>query len=138
MVVLAELQFKWYLKRLNFFAYHIGRGIFYVFVGSLTFAVFGLDGVIAAFLMIIGGIVMVVGVIQIVFQFIAHKFGGTQQGYQPDYGNYYAEQELQDPNFDPNIYSQDIPTKLATPTYSTPVAGSPPQGFQVPSYNTNL
>ena len=148
-VVLAELQFKWFISRLNFLGFHMGRGIFYFFVGSLTFAVFGLSGVISVFLMIIGILTMICGIVQIVFQFIGHKFGETTSAgisgspYEVQYGNasaptekdFYADTELQDPNFDPNAYSGSIDINKDSYT-SAPQAGSPSQvGLQAPTYD---
>jgi len=149
-VILAELQFKWFISRLNFLGHHFGRGVFYIFVGSLTFAVFGLSGVISVFLMIIGILTMICGIVQIVFQFIGHKFAksdsaiantGTGSQYEVTYGgpsssteDFYGDTELKDPNFDPNMYSGGI--NMNKPSPSIPQAGSPSQvGLQSPQYD---
>merc|ERR1719333_1558122 len=149
LMILAELQFSWFVARLNFLGHHLGRGIFYLFVGSLTFAVFGLDGILSIFLMIIGILVMICGVTQIVFQFLGHKFlpksnseGGNSQ-YEVEYGsggvqsNSANDLELKDPNFDPNAYSVGgIDIGKPNPGYGSPQAGSPSQvGLAAPTYD---
>lgn len=150
-MVLAELQFKWFIQRLNFLGHHAGRGVFYLFVGSLTFAVFGLDGVVSVFLMIVGILVMICGIVQIVFQFIGHKFGSSsssgnlsssgsqyevQYGETPNESNFYSDTELQDPNFDPNVYSGGINIAKQPEYPGMPQAGSPSQvGLQAPQYD---
>lgn len=121
-MVLAEFQIKFFISRMSFLASHAGRGVFYFFVGSLCYAVFGIDGVISVFLIIVGIVVMLVGIIQVVYHFIGHKLGSSSSvqtsnnsgssHYAMDYGisnnTQYKVTELQDPNFDPNVYSRDI------------------------------
>lgn len=150
-MILAELQFKWFISKLNFLGVHAGRGIFYLFVGSLTFAVFGLDGVVSIFLMIVGILVMICGIVQIIFHFIGHKFTSSSSSaglsnsgsqYEVQYGetssenNFYSDVELQDPNFDPNAYSGNIDISKQPEYPGMPQAGSPSQvGLQAPQYD---
>ena len=113
-MILAEMQFSWFIARLNFLGFHLGRGIFYLFVGSLTFAVFGLDGILSIFLMIVGIIVMICGVTQVVFQFFGHKFAPVEsastlptviQPYSPkSVDSDYSAVSPKEPSFDPNAY----------------------------------
>jgi len=138
MMVLGELQFKWYISRVSFLGSHAGRGIFYLFVGSLCYVVSGIDGLVFVVLIIVGILVMALGVFQVVFHFLGHKFGNNSSssnqpgsGYTVEYGQsssnaYGRDTELQDPNFDPNFYSdftgQPQPASLEK------------QGLNVPDY----
>jgi hypothetical protein len=150
-MVLAELQFSWFLVRFNFLGYHLGRGLFHIFVGTLTFAVFGMDGVISIILMIIGIIVIVVGVVQIVIHFFGHRIPGgftftsesSATGYEVEYGNTssaFDTKDLEDRNFDPNAYGVaggiDISKSYSADTYGAPQAGSlSDYGLKAPTYD---
>ena len=69
-MIIGEFQVEWITNLLHFLGNYFGRGVFYVIMGSLTYAVFGLTGVLPILLMIIGGIVMVIGILQIVYYFV--------------------------------------------------------------------
>ena len=114
MIVLGELNIAWYINKLNFMGNHFGRGVFYFYIGSLVFAVFGLDGVLAIVLTVGGIIMMVLGIVQIVYHFagdfLQTKFnssssGGREENLPLTSNNKGTALELQDPNFDPNIYA---------------------------------
>ena len=69
-MIIGEFHVEWVINLLHFLGNYFGRGVFYVIMGSLTYAVFGLTGVLPILLMIIGGIVMVIGILQIFYYFV--------------------------------------------------------------------
>lgn len=110
-MILAELQIPSFIKQFAFLEYHLGRGVFYLFIGSLTFAVFGINGVVSIILMVFGIIVMLCGIAQIIFQFIGQKFQPNDVKqidspnvlYQPM--NMPAPKQVDYSDFDPNTYA---------------------------------
>merc|ERR1719282_111946 len=146
LMILGELQFEWFITRVSFLASYAGRGVFYFFIGSLTFVIFGVDSIVSIFLMIVGSVVMVLGIVYIVFHFFGHRLGGGSDNnvsaggsaYEVEYGtgsSNYAGKELEDPNFDPNNYgtaSSGIDIGKSS-QYGAPQAGSPSDyGLQAP------
>eukprot|EP00011_Vannellida_sp_DIVA3-517-6-12_P008130 CAMPEP_0114618292 /NCGR_PEP_ID=MMETSP0168-20121206/7629_1 /TAXON_ID=95228 ORGANISM="Vannella sp., Strain DIVA3 517/6/12" /NCGR_SAMPLE_ID=MMETSP0168 /ASSEMBLY_ACC=CAM_ASM_000044 /LENGTH=223 /DNA_ID=CAMNT_0001829437 /DNA_START=21 /DNA_END=692 /DNA_ORIENTATION=+ len=145
LMILAELQFGWFLAKVNIFSTYAGRGIFYIFVGSLVFAVFEFDSILDVLLMIAGFIVLAIGIVTVLFHFFADKLnamiGGGSNSSAAGGGSSYdipysdpsdpqaGSSELQDPNFDPNVYSQDYTASSGYGSYG----GGPALSFQAES-----
>eukprot|EP01095_Lingulamoeba_sp_RSL-Kostka_P009650 TRINITY_DN334_c2_g1_i1.p1 TRINITY_DN334_c2_g1~~TRINITY_DN334_c2_g1_i1.p1 ORF type:complete len:236 (+),score=75.34 TRINITY_DN334_c2_g1_i1:109-816(+) len=97
MIIIGEFQIKFFTKRITFFKNYIGRGVFLFFVSSLTYATNDFGNVIPIILMVLGGIGMILGIVEAIYYFFAPKQNNQDQ--------FFSETEMQDPNFDPNIYS---------------------------------
>lgn len=142
-MVLAELQFAWFLGKAGLFKSYAGRGLFYIFVGSLVFAVFEFDSVLDVLLMIAGFIVLAIGIVTVLFHFFADKLnamigggsspptsgGSSSYEVHADPADLAAASELQDPNFDPNVYSQDYTASSGYGSYG----GGPQLSFEASS-----
>jgi len=115
---------------------HFGRGAFDFYVGSLVFAVFGLTGVLPIILTIGGVIMMVVGVVQMIYHFsssyIQNKLNTERGGETVPLTS--KTLELQDPNFDPNIYATTYVTIDESKTSFDDVSNPSQYGLSTPRY----
>jgi len=78
MVVLCELEKEWYFERVPFLRTHVPRGLFYIFIGSLTFATAAFKGkalsIVCSIVVMCTGIVLAVcGLAYCFYSFIEAK-----------------------------------------------------------------
>lgn len=125
---LAEAQFAWFLSRATLFQSRVFRGAFYMFVGSLSFAVFSIESILGILIMITGGVLMVAGAGQILFAFfgpsdgeMAYGSAGGQSGSSGRDRTFGAE--LGEGTFNPD-------------DYSTPAYAEDPKGEVAGAYDT--
>merc|ERR1711879_45038 len=116
---LAEAQFGWFLSRATLFQSRIFRGFFYIFIGSLTFAVFGFESILGILLIVTGAVLMIAGGGQVVFSFFAND---APVDYHLPTGGY-SGAELGESSFNPDDYATSAyssdPASDAANAYST-------------------
>jgi hypothetical protein len=82
MIIFGELEFQWYLNQIHFMCNYFGRGLFKWIMGSLAFAVFGIDGVLSLIVLIFSPFVMLIGLLQILYYFYTYRSGEVEEEHE--------------------------------------------------------
>lgn len=106
--IVTELEVSFVVDRFPASGSHVVRGIFYLFVGSFTFAIVSFDSIVSVILMIIGILIAVMGVVHLFFPLFEEK--ALTMGFLPSSSKFastgYSSKEIEATRntFDPTAF----------------------------------